>query len=644
MAGRSLLGVVLPSVAAATAAAPIVIQPADPSIETVGCYTYGYRFNTLGLDPTDTQSTGTKLENVPARFECQATCAVTTGCQHWAYFAARKVCWLGGRAVDMVADKNAVAGPRVCPKVPAPCTDVPGVGFPGSTVKETFLQFGGQLQPVPLQCWPRLPDGSLDPCASDPAKILMDVKRTWPAECMGLTELPEPTNETCGNNCARKVECPSYQTVAVGDASVGVHMLCWQGMGFQCNNTARSLNVVSSRRYMHGSYRVLKTLMGIAVQGLTPVFPTEQVSDDAAGAMACNETCLSVLACNVWQYSNKYGCYVDAPNHYPVAYPATKPGVYAYDTATSFEDTVVAGEYIQRFCGSLPTATEPASLRSVVSWAEQPTAPTVFGAAVSTTPSILSPAAVPSANDGTQSASQEASLAGQLNDLMGFGGDATVPTEVPSTTQSLFGAVLEPQVFLPSAGTSTTTTLVPAMAALLDAPAVTSNPFLYSTTTTTAAESESSGAWMWWLLLTLLLLLLCALCIGAAAFWYMKYRKSDRKRGYNFGHDRSHSEDEAEVPLRSRPMEYRQPHQVAGLQPPPGLNVNALAAPSRGYSIVPAGFVPSVQQMPTQRLSMAEAGDLFDAFDRNHDGVLTQAEFDALMANRQQETRVLHHY
>lgn len=147
------------------------------------------------------------------------------------------------------------------------------------------------------------------------------------------------------------------------------------------------LPLVAAKRYIHGSYRVLMSLKATSVADLIPVSPPS--IETSVGIKACNHTCLSVLACEMWQYSEVYGCYVNAPGERPgarygsvaplirdltldIAYPATVPAVF--NPFHKFTGTVVAGEYIQRFCGPQPVARSPAESR-VVTWAGEVVVP-----------------------------------------------------------------------------------------------------------------------------------------------------------------------------------------------------------------------------------------------------------------------------
>jgi hypothetical protein len=112
------------------------------------------------------------------------------------------------------------------------------------------------------------------------------------------------------------------------------------------------------------------------------MFKVTEVSNAQEGIKACNHTCLGVITCQYWQYSSVHGCFADVPTakeHMNVGYPGVTPTVWKRGGA--FASTVIAGEYIQRFCGAKPVATAGNAYASrIVSW----------GTTTTTLPSISS--------------------------------------------------------------------------------------------------------------------------------------------------------------------------------------------------------------------------------------------------------------
>lgn len=328
---------------------------ADVSESDLGCFFYGYRFNTLDID------THSPLPDVASVRQCQGLCAAADGCKLFAYFAATSLCWLGGDATALVADTGATSGPRACPAVSPLCTTTPDSSFPGATAKATFLAWpGAALQPPPLQCWPRDKSGKPSPCGH--LTILDDSHAGWNGACLGLKEVSEPHSETCGMSCQENPECPSFQTVI----SEGL-MRCWHGVGIKCDDAPRGLEILSAKRFMRGTYRVLMPLLQITIVGMTKVGNAVSTQENQIDAVRnCNHTCLSDVKCQAWQYSAVWGCYADIGGI--IKYPAISPSVFYYNS--TFVERVVAGEYIQRFCDPPPPALTSLSAASpMVTWA-----------------------------------------------------------------------------------------------------------------------------------------------------------------------------------------------------------------------------------------------------------------------------------
>eukprot|EP00933_Yihiella_yeosuensis_P040625 TRINITY_DN3495_c0_g1_i1.p1 TRINITY_DN3495_c0_g1~~TRINITY_DN3495_c0_g1_i1.p1 ORF type:complete len:538 (-),score=107.37 TRINITY_DN3495_c0_g1_i1:266-1879(-) len=202
-------------------------------------------------------------------------------------------------------------------------------------------------EPTRLEAWPKNPDGSAGKCWQ--TSVLFDTKTGWPGLCSNLFKVDAITNqESCRATCASDPRCPVWQFDGGGH--------CKMGFGIHC--APKSKAVGASQRLMHGSIRVLKAMIGIRVRNLYKIGIEPGGVDVAANVQRCKGWCYSVISCNYWQYSNKDGCFVDAPmlstkggknlaNQVP--YPLTTA-----DTATAAD--MIAGEYIQHYC---PPAVAP---------------------------------------------------------------------------------------------------------------------------------------------------------------------------------------------------------------------------------------------------------------------------------------------
>ncbi|CAK0872392.1 unnamed protein product, partial [Prorocentrum cordatum] len=134
---------------------------------------------------------------------------------------------------------------------------------------------------------------------------------------------------------------------------------CWIGFGSDCFHSARKAHITSAQRILRGSFRVLMDLKGFEVGEayLKKVF--DALPEDSHGfgqsvdeaARQCNHTCLSLVTCELWQYSSKVGCQINDPKFKALPYPLTTAVVH---TGTPKAEAVIAGAYIQRACKSAP--------------------------------------------------------------------------------------------------------------------------------------------------------------------------------------------------------------------------------------------------------------------------------------------------
>lgn len=185
----------------------------------------------------------------------------------------------------------------------------------------------------------------------------MNLNRNYPA-----------SGDTCQSDCLKTPVCSVWQQMNIsGDVQ------CWHGVyGLDCYNHRPGFHPAASQRIMHGTYRVLKDLTGMRVMGLTWMF-SGSVFDDASSAAAhCRLYCIGSLGCNYWVYSVKGGCFAEDPSKARVAYPLTlNPNVV--ETGTEEAKAIVAGEYIQHYCGGNSAfagsaAAESASSQGGPSW------------------------------------------------------------------------------------------------------------------------------------------------------------------------------------------------------------------------------------------------------------------------------------
>ncbi|CAE7941898.1 unnamed protein product [Symbiodinium necroappetens] len=120
---------------------------------------------------------------------------------------------------------------------------------------------------------------------------------------------------------------------------------CFQGVGKDCFGSAAEASIADAGRFQHGVYRVLADLTGVELEGLSLMFGTVSVPavSQEQAVHRCANLCLSILACQAWQYSTSQGCYIEDPSQEMPYPPVIRKG-------TELAKTAVAGQYIQHVC------------------------------------------------------------------------------------------------------------------------------------------------------------------------------------------------------------------------------------------------------------------------------------------------------
>lgn len=313
----------------------------------LGCFLYGWKISdAIWGTPNPVNATDA--------LHCQQICVNTPHCETFGFQPAWKDCWLGSK-MQVPARSSAVSfvsGPAKCAVAgqfgtglsasPA-CALSPSSDFPGDTALQSASDFADDMVPVPLQCWPHLPNGELALCKGLPVETLEDTATGWPGKCLGLARTDLPMTEDCESSCRGNVSCASFQEVR----TEGGLLQCWQGTGYDCFRDDAQVNVVQAKRFMHGHYRVLKDLRGYEVTGLQYAFEGSFFSDVNEAVKMCNHTCLSNIGCHAWRFSTGDGCWFDDPLRGSLTYP---PSSKDFISNTEAAALVVAGEYIQRLC------------------------------------------------------------------------------------------------------------------------------------------------------------------------------------------------------------------------------------------------------------------------------------------------------
>lgn len=186
--------------------------------------------------------------------------------------------------------------------------------------------------------------------------------------------------QTCEQICLENVLCsvwqlawPTYSTVDKAE--------CWQGgTGRECYSERSDFNY-KAKRVMHGTYRVLKDITGIEVMGLTKMFGIDTFSNSPTAAPRCRLHCIGNLGCQWWLYSNISGCWVEDASNARVNYPLINTPKVS-NQGTRLANAVVAGEYIQHYCGG---NTESAGVNAAEVAYNSKFEPSTFKSSLSTT-------------------------------------------------------------------------------------------------------------------------------------------------------------------------------------------------------------------------------------------------------------------
>lgn len=329
------------SVRVAPNASDAVLQTPPP----LGCYVYGYRF----------APTTAEMEDVGDVAQCQRACQDAAGCNVFGYLPSSRRCYFGAKLarIQPTSDPRALFGPRRCEEeeggAPAPraCTERLTPDFPDGPSGPVFA-------PAKLQCWPRTSDHKLSSCPEEPPRPSNDASV---GNCERLQQVKLPKGGNCAASCSADLFCPVWRTSVLDNSSTkrgSESEVCMQGLGYGCAGHAERRSTpgmaAGGQRLVRGHYRVLKDLTGTQVTRLQNVFTTSSTTAPSAMIGACRTVCVSLLSCEVWQYSNDTGCWVEDTQIESIEYP---PSASSFLRHTAAARTVVAGEYIQRICGDV---------------------------------------------------------------------------------------------------------------------------------------------------------------------------------------------------------------------------------------------------------------------------------------------------
>ncbi|CAJ1404436.1 unnamed protein product [Effrenium voratum] len=287
-----------------------------------GCYLRDARFL---LGPLERVTN--PIQTVFDFFECQQLCEKTAGCTHFVYFGGSLFCNLGAGNLGVVEERGAVSGPAKClEKESLACTGLPAGEFPAATPEASQRAWSTNYTPTRLQCWPLNSYSQPAYCRPHP---VVSLENSSMGQCGDLQLVTPPEGQSCAQNCAGNVLCSTWQLREEGR--------CYQGLGIDCN---AQLAVRDAGRLQHGLYRVIANLTGVQLSGLSP----GHVGNGSQAVTRCRDLCLSLLACQAWQYSSTFGCYIDNPFVAPMPYPPVS------QKETDFAKTAIAGQYVQRLC------------------------------------------------------------------------------------------------------------------------------------------------------------------------------------------------------------------------------------------------------------------------------------------------------
>lgn len=278
--------------------------------------------------------------------ECQKKCQENAYCEVFGFWDGPKECWLGdaNAAFENEGSSGSVGGPKECPAVPSGCTELPSASFPGPNHDTAALSFPSNRVPEKLECWPYDGTGGwYNQCPQ--ATIIEDSMHGWPGYCTDVHQVTLPEGETCESQCKKNELCSVFQLREDGS--------CWQAVGSPGVFCFENPIGVYAGRVMHGKVRVLKSLVGVEIAGLTFAFDQNYFIDHLTnGPQACRFTCYSSLTCQYWVYSRTTGCFVEVPqlDNWPNGFVQYPPTTNAWLTGSEFATTIIAGEYIQHLC------------------------------------------------------------------------------------------------------------------------------------------------------------------------------------------------------------------------------------------------------------------------------------------------------
>jgi len=283
----------------------------------------------------------------PSTDMCQSFCRGRDDCSMFTYWANSEKCLLAGASASPSTQGavGAVAGFAECQDarlhLQEVCANtVPQNGFPGLTAKSSNAAWTSGRQPKKLECWPMDGVGNYKPCHT--VKTLEDTFLGWPGKCKGLFKQEGITGvKDCSDSCEKSPTCPGWQ--------VGDHDWCYHGLGHDCF-VRPDFSPVAAQRLQHGQIRPLFDLTGWQVVGLTRQFvdTAEYFQDHQDAIAACKKMCYSEIQCQYWQYSPKFGCWIEDPWR-PFAPPSPLTLDWAF-RSTPFALDCIAGEMIMHFC------------------------------------------------------------------------------------------------------------------------------------------------------------------------------------------------------------------------------------------------------------------------------------------------------
>jgi len=302
---------------------------------------------------------------------CQTQCQQLAECVTFGYLGISHECYLSSSLHITISNdtfqNGGLTGPKFCPDPPPMCTASPSRKFPGFNADESNSAWPTHQTPPNLQCWPHGDDAYPKLCNAEPVRVLEDSDLGWRGNCQGLKRTSLSSSKLdCAQSCKSNVWCSVWvtQLSLLDNRSVE----CWQGLGDDCFARHTNAMPLASQRLMHGHFRVLMNVAGLEIRGLVPTDVLDgitQLTLEPVAIQRCNHTCLSLLNCQVWQYSSQDGCRIEHPGVGQFEYPPTRT---SWLSDTPYAKTVIAGEYIQRLCGSFRS--KSAYLASLKAWSK----------------------------------------------------------------------------------------------------------------------------------------------------------------------------------------------------------------------------------------------------------------------------------